>query len=273
MSTAITPAEPAPQAPQEPTPEKRSLVQRVPTAVFVTTYGAIVVALVVLVAMLASYRADGTPARQPSTATGTAATATSAEPELPEPVQPWNPPPVDEANLRASIRPHLISNVESATTETGIVVRGEISGELETVLPELSGHLSRLLEQNCVRSLTLTTPDNLRLSFYNFCYTTVPQAAIAEFAAMADEENAEALIFTDTHSPTGIEADLNWLNVKDSDLTRLEHTWRDMTRPATIGRLRLAAYGETEGLFREAGAGTRTKMWRDPVGEAVERRK
>ncbi|QYH19453.1 hypothetical protein JKI95_10255 [Corynebacterium aquatimens] len=173
--------------------------------------------------------------------------------------------------MLASIRRHLITDVQTSAGDTGVLMRGTIAGDLETQLPELSGHISRLLEQNCIDALTLKTADNLRLSFYGFCFSTIPETTISQLATLADEQDAEAMIIMDTHSSSAIEAEVVWLDVPDARLNSLELVWRDQIRPAGIKRLRFAAYGETEAAFYENPEASRTRLWRDPTGDTVPR--
>lgn len=164
--------------------------KRIPTPIFVIGYGAIVLTLIVAMAMLVSYRADAE--ADASAATGTASTTTTTEQD---PRQAWNPPLRDEANVLASIRPYLITDVESAVGETGVIMRGKATETAMASTAEFTGHLSRLLEQNCLDTLVLTTPNNMRMSFLGFCFSTLPPASIEKYTTFAADEDADSLAF------------------------------------------------------------------------------
>lgn len=260
MSTAIAPLEPADAAQPGPEPEpRRPLVQRLPAPVFVVGYGALVLACVVGIAMAASASGSG---GSPAPLSTTVA--------QPEPIQPYNPPPADEANVRASVRPYLITDLHTATTDNGVIMRGTLTDSAESQLPELSGHLSRLLAQNCLAAVTLKTPDNARVNFYGFCLSTVSEDTILNLVTLALEHDADEVTFTDNRVPDGLEASVAWYNAgSDAQLSKLETLWADQTRPAGLGKLRFAAYGTDEAALRESVAGKPAHSWRDPMVQSA----
>lgn len=242
MSTAVT----AESAPAEP----RSALQRVPTPLFVIGYGALLVAVVLLIAMLVSYRADATP--------------TEAEPQ--DPRQAWNPAPMDVDNVRASVRDYLITDVETGVSTTGVTLRGQATEYAVTDVADFTGHLSRLMEQNCLDTLVLTTPDNMRLEFLGFCFSTLPQPTIAAFTELALEEDADSVAFVNYNSEAGTEIALSWLNVPSTaKLDRLEAKWEKISRPAAVNRLKFSAYTPDRVLEREMEKGKGTVIKRGPA--------
>lgn len=221
--------------------------KRIPTPIFVIGYGAIVLTLIVAMAMLVSYRADAeadASAADGSAATGTASTTTTTEQD---PRQAWNPPLRDEANVLASIRPYLITDVESAVGETGVIVRGKATETAMASTTEFTGHLSRLLEQNCLDTLVLTTPNNMRMSFLGFCFSTLPPASIEKYTTFAVDEDADSLAFVNYNSAAGVEVALGWLDVASaSKLSELEQTWKRLPLEPGLDRLRTSAYTDEE---------------------------
>ena len=221
--------------------------KRLPTPIFAIGYGAIVLTLVVAMSMLVSYRVDAeadTSAAAGSTATGTASTTTTTEQD---PRQAWNPPLRDEANVLASIRPYLITDVKSAVGETGVIVRGKATETAMASTTEFTGHLSRLLEQNCLDTLVLTTPNNMRISFLGFCFSTLPPASIEKYTTLAAEEDADSVAFVNHNSAAGVEVALGWLDVaSESKLSELEQTWKRLPLEPGLDRLRTSAYTNEE---------------------------
>lgn len=243
MSTLYTPESGA--EPEADTP-KRSLVARLPAPVFVIGYGALLIAVVVLVAMLASYE-SGTAA---GASAGTLSTAATTEEQ--EPRQPWNPAVRDEDNVRASIRNYLITDVETGVTDTGVMLRGDITEFAEANLSEFTGHLSRLMQQNCLDTVVLTTADNFRMEILGFCFDAPALDALTTFTEMALEEEADSIAFVDYYGREGKEVGINWLNLaSDRELDRLEQLFDATPRPDGFNRLRFAAYTPNEGYVRD----------------------
>ena len=113
-------------------------LKRLPKAVFITVYGAVLIALVVMIAALTSYQ------------TNARTTQTTPAP----PVTAWNPAPADAPNVAASVRPNVIADAQVGATKTGVMLRGDLT-PTAMVSAETAGHISRLLEQNCLDTLTL----------------------------------------------------------------------------------------------------------------------
>ena len=162
MSTAVTEPEPSPQP----------WLKRIPAPLFTVVYGALVILVVFGAAMAAGYTAD--------TADTAGAEAVAESERLPQPERPFNPPAADPDNVAASIRSHLITDVRVGKTDSGAMMRGDIvNGALDDTT-EIAGHLSRLLEQNCLDTVTLTSKSGMRFNFWGFCFSTLPPATIAQ---------------------------------------------------------------------------------------------
>ena len=233
------------------TDTRRRLIARIPTPVFVIGYGALVLAVVVALAMLASYHADasegaGNKASSPATtADDKSPAAPTTPPGQQDPKQPWNPPPRDEDNVRASVRDYLITDVETGVRDTGVMLRGTTTAQAEADTADFSGHLSRLLLQNCLDTVVLTTPDNMRISFLGFCFSTLEPETIEPYIATALEEDVDSVAFVNYNSRAGVEVALNWLDVAStSQLDDLETTWRHVPLRPGLERVRFTAYTE-----------------------------
>ena len=245
--------------------------KRIPTPIFVIGYGAIVLTLIVAMVVLVSYRADAEAdvgAAAGSAATGTASTTTTTEQD---PRQAWNPPLRDEANVLASIRPHLITDVESTVGETGVIVRGKATETAMASTAEFTGHLSRLLEQNCLDTLVLTTPNNMRISFLGFCFSTLPPASIEKYTTIAADEDADSLAFVNYNSAAGVEVALGWLDVASaSKLDELEQTWKRLPLEPGLDRLRTSAYTDAEAAAGQRVRGTYMEIRRSGLFTTTE---
>lgn len=255
MSTVHSPAEATAPAAKSAPPERRTLVQRMPLPVFVIGYGALVIALVVMVAMLASYQAD----------------AKLSEVQQPDPQQAWNPAVRDEANVRASVRGHLIKDAETAVGEAGVMLRGTIADgtlDAEPSRTELAGHLSRLLEQNCLDTVTLTSDDNMKVHFWDFCFKTVPEQSILTALTLAYEEGADAVTFINFWH-NGVELAYTWANpVSDEEADALAEEWKKKKFPLGVDRMLFTAYTDDEIVARHEVKGESLIEERYPTGEA-----
>ena len=247
MSTVAT------ESPQD----TRPFVQRVPRPLFVAVYGTLLVLTVVGAVFAARYTAD----------------AESTPEELPQPARPFNPAPADPANVAASVRPHLIENLQVGTTKTGVMARGDITEQAVADPTEFAGHVSRLLEQNCLDTLTLTTPDGMRLNFWGFCFTTIPEQTIYDFVRFATTEEADAVSFAKFPAQKGVQyAKLTWMDADSTgkDPRALKRTWNRLQRPEEIDRLTFYGYypDEVVVMTNDANNGKNTES--SPAGEAFE---
>lgn len=259
MSTRYTPEtgpEPAPETAPEPAKDtpRRSLVARLPAPAFLIGYGALLIAVVVAVAMLASYESNGRVNAQ------TAVTTAEQDPK-----QPWNPALRDEDNVRASIRSYLITDVQTGVTDTGVMLRGTTTKAAETNLADFTGHLSRLMQQNCLDTVVLTTPDNFRIEILGFCFDAPDLNALTTFIQYALDEGADSISFVDHYGDTGKEISLNWMDLaSDQELEDLEEQWDEMERPESFNRLRFSAFTPDEGYLREDAKGDGITVRRGP---------
>ena len=259
MSTVHSPTVATTPAAESARSERRTLVQRMPLPVFVIGYGAIVIALVVMVAMLASYRAD----------------AKLSEVQPPDPQQAWNPAPREEANVRASVRGHLIQDAETAVGEAGVMLRGTIADGTLVAEPsraELAGHLSRLLEQNCLDTVTLATEDNMKIHFWDFCFKSVPEQSILTALTLAYEEGADAVTFINFWG-TGVELAYTWANpVSDDQADAMAEEWKKEKFPQGVDRMLFTAYTDDEIIARHEVKGESLIEDRYPTGEAFKQK-
>ena len=241
MSTAVTEPEPSPQP----------WLKRIPAPLFTVVYGALVILVVFGAAMAAGYTAD------------TAGAEAVAESErLPQPERPFNPPAADPDNVAASIRPHLITNVRAGKTDSGAMMRSDIvNGALDDTT-EIAGHLSRLLEQNCLDTVTLTSKSGMRFNFWGFCFSTLPPATIAQLMDFGVDEGADSVSFAvypvqgNFHTIT-----LNWMDVGDAD--ELIEQWQEVERPDEIDRITFNGYTDDEVVVmdNDKKTGEAIKRW------------
>lgn len=231
--------------------ERPTLIQRLPTPAFVVGYGAVVVALVVMAVMLANYAGQAT---------------TRLAPTEPEKLVAWNPAPADEDNVRASIRSHLITDVETATGRSGVMMRATTTEAAENNLEEFTGHVSRLLEQNCLDTLVLTTPDNLRVSFFGFCFNTLPPESIEAPLTFALKGDADSVTFMDYHSHAGIQVETVWADpVTESRAEQLIRMGRATQLPEWVQRFTFSVYTDTEVFMLAKERDTRPFTSRSPL--------
>lgn len=235
MSTAVSEPE-----------EKQPLLRRIPAPLFIAVYGTLVILVVVGAAMAAGYTAD----------------TTREDAELPQPERPFNPAPADPSNVAASIRPNLIDNVRVGETNTGAMLRGDIvDGALDDTTA-IAGHLSRLLEQNCVDTVTLTSKSGMRVNFWGFCFATLPPATIAQFIDTAVDEGADSVAFSDYASHDHFHVvTLNWMDVEDAD--ELSQRWLEVERPDEINRITFNGYTDDEVVVvdNDKETGEELKRW------------
>lgn len=258
MSTAVTaPEQPEqPEQPAQPAPEKQPWLRRIPAPLFVTAYGVLVIAVILGAAMAVGYTAD--------------AKSTAVDP--PQPERPFNPAPADTTNIAESIRPHLITDVEVGETNTGAMLRGNLTEEAVAEPEELAGHLSRLLEQNCLDTVTLTSPRGMRVNFWGFCFATIPPETIQPLLAFADKEGADSLAFYDYAGRGHLHyVALNWMDAADNT-EKLERAWDRVERPDDLDRITFNAYAGDDVVVmdNDKKTGKQTKHWE--TGEAFARR-
>lgn len=246
---------------------------RVPTAVFIVGFGAFLIACIVLAVGVINYESSATDrmaeARASETSTSapavTTVTGSDGEPSVSLPPKPA-PPETSEENVRASIRTHYIGEAETARTYTGVAVTGKITEQALNDLPEFAGHVSRLLEQNCVDSIGLTTPDNERVTFNGFCYTTMPGETIQRMIAAALDKEADSIDFANNPSYGNTNyVSMTWYVDSEAEAERIQESWNDVRRPRAVERIRFYTYSpdQVHRLTRERGKAD--VRWNDPV--------
>ncbi|AIJ33940.1 Uncharacterised protein [Corynebacterium imitans] len=223
-------------------------LKRVPKAAFIAGYGALLIALVVMVAALASYR-------QSADANAPAA-----------PVKAWNPAPADAANVAASIRPGVIADARVATTATGVAVQGTLHDAAFTD-PGAAGHISRLLEQNCLDTLTLRTTDNMRFELLGFCFSTVPPKTLDELIHFGADHGANSVTVTNNLEKSGGRlATLTWL---DADAENLRPAWEEFGLRPYLDGATFEAYTPEELTIMEARPSRPHTFKHEPTGAAL----
>lgn len=223
-------------------------LKRVPKAAFIAGYGALLIALVVMIAALSSYHR-------------------SAEAHAPAaPVKAWNPAPADAGNVAASIRPGVIADARVATTESGVAVQGMLSDAAFTD-PDAAGHISRLLEQNCLDALTLRTADNMRFEMLGFCFSTVPPQTIDELIHFGADHGANSVTVTNNLEKAGGRlATLTWLN---ADAAQLRPAWEEFGLRPYLDRASFEAFGPEELTIMEARPSRPHTFKHEPTGAAL----
>lgn len=260
MSTLYrAPEEPA--QPDIPTPARqrsvrRTWLQRIPTPAFVAGYGALVVAAAVLGGALVSYSGS-----------------TEAQTlKLEQPRRPFNSAPADASNVAASVRPHLIENAEVGATETGVKLRGGIAEGAEQMPAEFAGHVSRLLDQNCLDTVSLSQTDGMRLNFWGFCFSTIPPTTIEEVMELGEDTGADSVALLNfAQRSNRHEAQVNWMDAGDTKkLDALVKTWRGVDLPDSVDHLTLTAYGDEEVVVMDKDRRGGNTIKRGPAGEAFQ---
>lgn len=259
MSTAVTEPEPSPQP----------WLKRIPAPLFTVVYGALVILVVFGTAMAAGYTADTADTANTVDTTDTAE-ATSSEgavdnERLPQPERPFNPPAADPDNVAASIRSHLITNVRVGKTDSGAMMRGDIvDGALDDTT-EIAGHLSRLLEQNCLDTVTLTSKSGMRFNFWGFCFSTLPPATIAQLMDFGVDEEADSVAFAVYPVQGNFHTiSLNWMDAGDTDdIDELIEQWQEVERPDEIDRITFNGYTDEEVVVmdNDKKTGEAIKRW------------
>ena len=238
--------------------DKQPWVRRVPAPLFVAAYGALVILVIFGVAMAASRTTASSPAAA----------------ELPQPERPFNPAPADPGNVAASIRPNLIDNVRVGETNSGAMMRGDVVDGALDDSTEIAGHLSRLLEQNCLDTVTLTSKSGMRFNFWGFCFSTLPPETLAQYIDFGVAEGADSVSFVDYASHNHFRViTLNWMDVDDADA--LSKRWLDVQRPDEIDRVTFNGYTDDEVVVvdNDKETGEHLKRWpllANPVTNAGE---
>lgn len=241
-------------------------LRSVPTPAFIVGFGALLLVCVVLTIGLFNYESGAEERAASATATTTATTGSSTastEPTTtpvttvtgpgeedkvtvtrePKPA----PPGTDEEQVKASIRPQLIADAATARTYTGVAITGAVPEEALTTLPELTGHISRLLEQNCVDALALETPDHTRITFNGFCYTTLPAETIDRMLTFALDGKADAIDFANhPHRGHQTNVTMTWFVDSNKAAEKIHETWNPLRRPRAIEKINLYTYSPDE---------------------------
>lgn len=257
MSTQVTP----PHSPQDGDEDQR---RRVPAGAFIVSFGALVIVCIILVAGLVNYESTAqeretttstTTSPSPETPTVTTVTGSDGQTSVSRPPKPA-PPETSEEQVRSSIRTHYIADAATTRTYTGVAVTGNITETALGDMPEFTGHVSRLLEQNCVDSMALTTPDNLRVTFNGFCYTTMPGETFERMLEVALEGKADSIDFANDPSYGNSNyVSMIWYVDNEEQAKRIHEKWHDVRRPRAVQEIRFFTYSpeKVHRLVKERG--------------------
>ena len=215
-------------APVERTADANTrLVRALPAPVFTVVYGAIVISLVTGGIFLVDK----------------VSSAEESAPSVGKPVRPANPVVTSEANVGASVRPYLIADAKAARTSSGVTLTGTMTPTAEESLSEFSGHVSRLLEQNCIDNMTVTSQDNLRVNLWGYCYSSPGPESLETYLSQALDSDADSVTFA-FYGGREIEhvADIKWFAESTSDADRAVSEWEDAEVVGNTDKLTLTAY-------------------------------
>ncbi|MEX3504493.1 hypothetical protein [Corynebacterium sp. LK2510] len=231
------------------------LLRRIPDAVFTTAYGALLVGIVVAGVIGVSYESD----------------AATPPPAVERPLRPLFIPETNQANVDASVRAYLIADAESAHTPSGVTLTGTLTPLAEADTTEVSGHIARLLEQNCVDNMTVRTQDNMPISFWGFCYRSMPPEAIKSYVDIALSSGAQNASF---QFHPGREFDtqvwMTWVSDSEAQAQKITDSFDEMEFDGGVGRLMLVSYGPESATAVEKTL-DKTTVKSGPTGEAFKR--
>lgn len=218
---------------------------------FVVVYGALVVVLASLAVALYAYHHN-------------APQETRLQREL---VFLPEAPQADVATIEASIRPYLIANAEVREAHRGAAVRGEITDTAVQDVDSFAGHLSRLLQQNCIPGVALRTGSNLNVSLWDYCHDAPAPASIAQVMRLAVGYDADFVGFL--RYPTGQKAKVTWMNVDDeASRDSLVAMWEDVGVPNGFAEVAYQAYGAGEVTTLEINDKGKHALRTDPTPDA-----
>ncbi|SDR84678.1 hypothetical protein [Corynebacterium timonense] len=249
MSTAHTPSPDANAGPDAAT--QRPLLARVPGPLFTAGYGALLVGVVVMGVLLVSYESE---AEQPPAV-------------VERPQRPILPAPASQDDVDASVRTYLIADPATARTPTGVTLTGTMTEHAQDDTADFAGHVSRLLQQNCVDNMTVRTQDNMRINFWGFCYSSLPEQTIRSYVDDGLRNGAQDLSFY-FHPGRKYEHSVwfTWSETSQEEADAIASRWRQSRRLEGVDRLTLIGYGpETVQVFER----TRNGVWEHsaPTGE------
>ncbi|WP_165164180.1 hypothetical protein [Corynebacterium qintianiae] len=203
------------------------LLRALPAPVFTVAYGAIVIALIAGAVVLAD----------------NASSQESAAPVVGKPARPFFPVQTDVDNVEASVRPYLITDTASARTASGVTLTGTMTDQAETDVSEFAGHVSRLLEQNCVDNMTVRSQDNVRINLWGYCYHSPGAAEIETYVEAALENSADSVSFSFYPGlPVEHQVALTWFEDTADDADAAMDSWEDIEPVGRIQQVSLSSY-------------------------------
>lgn len=254
MSTKYTPPAPAdqpPAAPAEPVAKalpvdrtsavNAALVRKVPAAAFTVALGTAVIGVVAGAVVAANHVVSAEPAPA----------------DVGKPLRPAGPPPADAQNVDASVRGYLIADAASTPTSTGVTLTGTMTEVAESDPTEFSGHVSRLLEQNCVDNMSVVTQDNLRISAWGYCFNSPGAEEIYTYVTEALGSGADELNFRFyPGNPLANEVQVIWSKDSPAAADAVVDTWDEFEPVGRTDKVIVTAYDPERARFEEKfGAG------------------
>ncbi|AWB84400.1 hypothetical protein [Corynebacterium liangguodongii] len=231
-------------------------LRRVPASVFTLAYGATIIAILAGGAvMIANSHA-----------------AEPAPPSVGRPLRAFNPVETSLDNVTESLRPYLLGDASTARTSTGVTLTATMTQQAQDDLADFSGHVSRLLEQNCIDSMTVKTQDNLRINIWGYCYFTPGPVALQTYITDALDGGADSVAFSAYPGrPIDQEASLIWFTDSVEEGDKAVESWDDLDLVPATDQLSLVVYDpervRVRGKFSEETSRVETNH-EDDTGEA-----
>ncbi|WNI12621.1 hypothetical protein RIU96_10465 [Corynebacterium sp. Z-1] len=240
----------------EPVDANTRLLRALPAPVFTVAYGAVLIGLIAGGIVLAD----------------TASSHEDAPPSVGKPLRPFNPVETSADNVEASVRTYLIADAATARTSTGVTLTGTMTDTAEASLAEFSGHVSRLLQQNCVDNMTVRTQDNLRINLWGYCYNSPGPAAIESYVtdALAGTTDSVSFYFYPGRPVEHMVA-MTWFSNSPAAANSIVDSWDDLEPVEPTDQLVLTAY-DPEKVRVQEKYGRRVdrpdEYFEDPTGKA-----
>lgn len=236
----------------DPTPDtaRAPLLQRLPTAVFIVCYGVLAIALIITLILLVAH----------------ANQRTTSSPQLRTVTFPAEQNTVDTAQLQGSVRPYLIAEAEVGQNYDGAMLRGSITEYATQAPADFSGHVMRLLEQNCVPAVVLESSENLHLNFWGFCHNAPADTTIAEVMDFAAKHQASFVSFYNYPSLGNEQrAIVSWPQEQDeADVEKLIEQWEEFSRPSGVDRITFEAFSPTHATIMDVDSRNGTNLHEFP---------
>lgn len=242
---------------------------RMSAAAFIVAFGALVILCVVLTVGVVTYETGVSgPTSTTSTTTGTTGTgsvstsggtsstasSSTTSPAVttitgsdgsttisrePKPT----PPNTNKDQVNATIQPHLIAEAKSTRTYTGVAVTGKMTDYALANPGEFTTHVGDLLAHNCLDSMALTTPRNVRVSFTGFCYTALPPRTMERMLTYALDGKVDEIDFSNYPARGNKNhVTMTWFTDSATKAAHVQKSWNSLRRPHPIDQIALYTY-------------------------------